>query len=173
MGEQDNQQEDYSGREWAERERRVADWLRLNAAKLGVDTAQYIRGQLLTCIVGDDSNCFVNLRFISPKDLPKFLEGGRLQLLERVSWELGAPELPDDIKQELLKIQEHIQKHSWNSLKDAGSAEIKWRRAKDYTQQRINQDPNLAEAVSYYHQQTPVVNNHYHKAVRLLPEEDE
>ena len=147
----DERLEGYHDPKWALHERIFAAYVRANADQLGIDAGLFITGQAIVCIQGDDANIFHGLQLL--RGTPQYsgtANNGRLDLLERLDWELTDGNLTPDINEQLRIAQRFIKGNPWTGTQATERAYEVWEKARDYVVEKCEANPHLKQALEYY-----------------------
>lgn len=126
-------------------------WMRYVAPQLGVDVEKLILGDVLSTIIGDDVNCFF-WDFGGKVFLPESAARTQELLLFRLNWEIGVPELPDEVREKLEDVKAAFEGEDLSDLKERATyerAKEHWYRMKGEVEQMIDENPAYQEAISY------------------------
>jgi hypothetical protein len=130
---------------WAESEQIWTDWIRKNEQHFGFDASKLILGHLLTSI-GRYDNIFA----ISMNYTPKGVKERRESLLARMEWEIGTPELPEEIRQRLIEVKSKLAMLNWNRPKIYSEAQKLWLdKVQQFVIKQVEANPDYQEAVRY------------------------
>lgn len=123
-----------------------AAWLRYIGPQLNLDPYKLVLGGALRSIVGDDGNAFAFVGRLSPKDS----QSAKEFILERMDWELGLPELPDDIKAQISTAREKLEGFDFTDIKRFRQARKYWtKEVYLYTEQQLATNGKLKAVVEY------------------------
>ena len=145
-----------SNRTWALYPMELAVWLRSNPIKRPrVLGEKFTTGLVLSCITGDDSNCFnmVIQQLREPdsaEELKKTLHDGRLSLLDRLRWEKEEPATPAFIRRELVRIHKRIEQIPWTDRSSFDEARGIWVTVQRFVSDSVKDEPRLKSAVDYH-----------------------
>lgn len=133
---------------WALVARVYADWARHVGPQLGIDIEKYVLGDVLVRIIGDDANTFtwtVGGTFFEPDIASK----EKRNLLERMDWEIGTPETPQDIRGRLESTLQIVSSLDWRNRDEFEQAQVEWYKLKEWVDEQIKERPELKEAREY------------------------
>ena len=139
---------------WACYARIHSRWLRSVSPQLGLDTEKLMLGDVLSSIIGDDSNA---LGFY----IPNLIDNARSSLLERLNWEIETPELPNAFRKKLRKVKNTIFDFEWDSKEKWVLAKDIWTKASEQIESKIRRDPKLDDAIRYDLDMSKVLSPYY------------
>ncbi len=154
---------------WADDARVQYEWLKqvipqINAVlpkgEEAYNVEMLLRGQVLSMILTDDSNCF-NLAASSKESFEELVRNGVIRkenlerpqrrLLHRLNWEVGVPELDERIRAKIREILPFLSSQNpWHKWEDLQAAYKEWLKVKQLSTQLLNEEPQLKEAFHYY-----------------------
>lgn len=118
------------------------------APQLGLDTRRLIVGDVLSCIVGDDSNCFVWARDSRYFD-PQLAISAKIDLLERLDWEAGLDEIPENIRTRLEVTKDTLAELDWSQWIQFKKARRIWYAVMVHVKNVIAETPEFNESLAY------------------------
>jgi len=143
---------------WALFSRLHADWTREVAPQIGIDGEKLVLGQIISSIIGDDKNCFEFAKYDFLKDNPEVALGAKAQLLERMDWELTAPETPEEIQEQIKETMEFVFSCDWRIEKDFEEARDRWMQFREWAEGLIDDREDLRVAFNYSLVSRPELN---------------
>lgn len=150
---------------WAKQSKVTEKWIRYVAPQLGLDPSQIVLAGALSNIIGDDANCF------GEKGITSFdLKLGKLSkalLLTRLGWEIELPEVPLNIKQNLVNYLKLIRdldfeiKESFDFAREFHNELVK------STERDIAKNRKLGEAIVYRKENWGKLKPYYDQFIML------
>lgn len=121
-------------------------WARNVLNQLNLDGATYARGMMLALIIGDDINCFIPSASGFNK---KQAELSRKKIELIMKWEISVPELPDEIRERIIEIQD-ITSSLWENEESYFMAQARWLEMRDSVRQIISGNSVYSQAIDAY-----------------------
>ena len=130
---------------WAKTGETYIAWLRQAVPQLDLDTKRIIIGFIFRTIIGDDRNCF------GPYYMADMIETAQRHLQIRMDTEINTPEIPEDIRQQLIRVGSQLHGIDWNSPAGYSQAVTTWKTGVlDYVQQQIDSHKEYRDVIDDY-----------------------
>lgn len=120
-------------------------WIKFVAPQLEIDASQYILGELLGKLEGDDNYFVLGSRW---KNKPE-ANIVRDQLMGRIQWKLEIAETPDEINQRLSAARESLANLDWSDDSGYLTAKKTWDGVREFVTRERKRRSNWNEAVKY------------------------
>ena len=133
--------------EWSGQVRSYEITLRNKAQEQNWNQSKIMLGAVVNKITNDDGNIF--FWSIATEYNSFEAETARLSILKRLDWETNVPEITQEIKDKLQKVNNAFNELDSNKEKDYQTAVNKWREIKQWLQQEIKKDGEIKEAYEY------------------------
>ena len=118
-------------------------------------------GDVLTTIIGDDSNCFGSPSF--PFN-PEMAGLGREHLIIRLRWEIDTPETPDKIRRRLKRFLSEAERTDWQNESSFRDIRAGWvKKVKNFVKREIALNKPYKEAIGYELQAGAILSPEYQK----------
>lgn len=147
--------------EWAQRERKKADFVRSNAVRLNLDAARFVSGQIIEVILNDDSNCFDVKKFEKTPLYTQALEAQRAAILERLDWESSCTEVPENVRNQLSQTRDSIKDHPWLDKETFEHASAGWYQMRQSVAREVDGNDDLQADQVYFRKNQPLVDREY------------
>jgi hypothetical protein len=148
---------------WASLEFPHQIWLRHKSQELGLDTYKIVLGNILTTIIGDDSNCFCVFQTYE-SDLAVI---GKKHLLIRLDWEKNTEELPMHIRSQIQTTITQINLLDWSIKSEYLKAKQLWiDHIYNFTKTEIANNPVYNEAINYYMDSSKILHEGWHEFIQ-------
>lgn len=135
--------------DWTTSVRQETQLFRDNAAVLGLDANRLVRGFILSTIIFDDLNIFTGL-LKRPRFSPKLGRQAAKGLIDRLEWEVGTPELPENIRERLSQTRELVGPLDMGTRRGFHIAYSVWERARAFVEEELNSSEELQNDAKYY-----------------------
>ena len=149
------------GIEWAQRERKKADFVRVNAGRLNIDPKRFVLGQIIEIISLDDANCFNTRSLFETSLYTQTLSIQRRAILERLDWESTSHEVPEHLRNRLLQTRDFIERHEWTDKKTFEQASERWYGMRKYFGEEVDKDDDLQADQIYFRVKQDLVDKEY------------
>jgi hypothetical protein len=153
----------------ADRPRVQYEWVKqvvpqINAmlpADRAYDVDKLLKGEVMSMILSDDSNCFPLAKGSHKRTFEKDVQDGILtaerltiyqrKLLHRLNWEVGVTELDERIRTKIKAILLFLSAQGpWQKWEDIQTARRKWEQVRHLAENIRNDEPSLREACNDY-----------------------
>lgn len=142
--------------EWAAEQRFTTAWIRSVAPQFELDADRLIRGQVITNILGDDNNSFsAAAQFLMAgmeEEFAEFAPPGRVELIDRLDWEISSmTETDREMRERLEKARGVIEQSDWTDKVSFQTATQAWQTdIFDWTKKHTAENPELQQSLSYF-----------------------
>lgn len=93
---------------------------------MGIDVSKYVLGGVLSSIVGDDANAFGAFHWEENYFDSVYAAKSKVDLFERLDWEIVTPEAPDTIRQRLIEAKKRLVLLDWSKKEEFIQAKKIW-----------------------------------------------
>lgn len=150
-----------SNLEWARNEIERSNWLKANAASLGLEPQVGV-GHVLSTFLNDDGGIFAGPKYFegTPQET-EVIKSIRLPLLERLRWESEYEGLSETIKLEFSNLRNFMESNSLESRKQLNEARNRYRETGGVIRKEVNQDLGLSQAYELYNDNINIIQQAY------------
>jgi len=127
------------------------------------DVTALVLGYVIDTILGDDGNIFLFSQLGQKSGepfAPQLSLLARDSLSIRLAIEIGAKEIPEDIRSRLRTLRDQVSKLDWSQEADYKKAETAWQTTRDWVLEQTKTDLKLEEAGQYYRKQLPILTDY-------------
>ena len=140
---------------WARQSRVDSDWIRIQAPGVGLDPSKMALGHVLRIILGDDRNSFTQVHDLIIDE--ESTRANQSAAIERLDWEIEVPEIPQELREQLIVLKQHFVDSDWSSKIKYIIAKNRWFEMQNGLEVSLEQKPELKAALEYYDDNSQII----------------
>lgn len=146
---------------WARLPRVYTQWLKSVCPQLQLNTNQLVLAEMIDRITGDDGNSIPGW-FKQDKAVYR-----QRNLFERMDWEIGEPEMPNDVKDRLRELKIKLKNLDWWVEGDYSMVRTQWFAFRDWMRGEAKTRQKFKQALSYSRQKGSLIEPHWEEFLHL------